>query len=153
MISRYAELYHRLLSSNENEHSSRWSRQAQSSSVGHVFKSMAKSEISKLKIDVKEAKTALDSLVHYEDSDDAFALLMRGAVLGLTRFPVLAHIPKSTRWYKLDISPAEMLSFHILNETSWWEEFGICPTVGMVASNVTKLQPSQNASKEDTVLK
>ena len=149
MVSRYAELYRGLLSSTQNGGSG-WRvlfRRAQLSTAGDVFKSMAKSEIFKLKIDVQEAKAALGSLVHTGDAVDTFAILMRGAVLGLTRFPILAHIPESARWYSLELDPAEIAQFRILNETSWWTEFGKCPTIGSAASNVAKISTTLKCSK------
>ena len=90
---------------------------------------------------------ALHSLVYSEDVVDPFTILMRGAVLGLTRFPILAHIPKTALWYRLEINPEEILQFRVINETSWWAEFGICTTIGSIASTVTKISTLTQCSQ------
>ena len=112
------------------------------SSVQEVFLHMASSEMAKLSLDVAEAERSISSLVTDTGRmHDAFALLMRGAVLGITRFPVLAHIPSGTRWWKIDNVPLSAVAqFRLLNETSWWPGFGQCPTVLDAAAAVAAVR-------------
>ena len=122
MVASYNLLYHRL--------SNAWPRrQGQTSiAVEKVMMEMAKSEVNKLSFDIKTAERHLQEVVHTGAVDDPYANLIRSSVLGITRFPIIAHLPNCT-WHSLTITVRELSMFKILNESSWWGEFGRCPSV------------------------
>ena len=71
----------------------RWRLRSIPSTLERAIFEMSRSEVNKLSFDVKEAEREMKRVVSDSNTMDAsFANLMRGAVLGVTRFPLIAHL-------------------------------------------------------------
>ena len=126
-----------------------WKRRAQPISVSRVLMEMAKSEVNKLSLDVKEAEQFLKAAVHHEDVNDPFSNFIRGAVLGITRFPIVAHLPNAT-WYALNITVAQLQDMVVLNESSWWRVYGVCPSIEEAAATFGRVTGGDGEVDEHT---
>ena len=68
-------------------------------------------------------------LIVSDDVDDDYVNAMRGAVLGLSRFQILRHIPADTQWYRMKVHPLLLASLR--TPIAWNEEEKRCQTVGL----------------------
>ena len=97
--------------------------------LSEVVGVVARGEIHRLELDVQECDAMLKDAVHGDTQDAEHSFLMQAAVLGVLRFPVLAHLPPHTIWEKHVIGPEELGNLQIIHEKSW-SHFGVqCATV------------------------
>ena len=123
MVEQYYHLYLNLTIQKR-----RWIYRAVPISFNHVIKAIASSEVNKLSFDVKEAEADMKKLIHFSETNDNYANLMRAAVLGITRFPLIVHLPRS-KWYTMQIKIKDLRNFRILHERSWWDRFDPCSSI------------------------
>ena len=90
MVEKYVHVYRTLT------HSNLWKRRSASISFQKVIMEMSKSEVNKLLLDVKSAQHEITSIVHDSSTNDAFATVIRSAILGITRFPLIVHMPNAS---------------------------------------------------------
>ena len=90
MVEKYVHVYRTLT------HSNLWKRRSASISFQKVIMEMSKSEVNKLLLDVKSAQHEIVSIVHDSSTNDAFATVIRSAILGITRFPLIVHMPNAS---------------------------------------------------------
>ena len=135
MAQRYLSLYETVVIASRVW--KQWKQRSIPSTLERAVFEMSRSEVNKLSFDVKEAESAMKEIVNTGDLFDSFANLMRGSVLGITRFPIIAHLPIAS-WYKMNVTIKELQTFHLLNESSWWSAYGKCPTVKSASAKYLK---------------
>jgi len=112
-------------------------------SLNKVLYHIAKSEVHKLSLDVKDAEYYIKEIVLNDNNDDEYSQLIRNSILGITRFPIIAHLPNAT-WYQLNVTIKELSSYYILNETSWKKNYGTCVTVYNASTKYIQLSNNDN---------
>ena len=136
MAQRYLSLYETVVTATSRVWK-QWKQRSIPSTLERAVFEMSRSEVNKLSFDVKEAESAMKEIVNTGPLFNSFANLMRGSVLGITRFPIIAHLPIAS-WYQMNVTIKELQTFHLLNESSWWSAYGKCPTVKSASAKYLK---------------
>ena len=75
-----------------------------------VFAAFARGEMKRFTFESAEMQAEVHRLIVSGDVDDDYVNAMRGAVLGLSRFQILRHIPADTQWYRMKVHPLLLAS-------------------------------------------
>ena len=106
--------------------------------TSEVTQTIARGELYHLHLDVKDIqKDFYEALYDTNESDIAnveYATLVGGIILAQTRFPIVAHVPGTARWYRGMIGARELGGMMIINAKSWWDLGQQCATVSDFAS-------------------
>ena len=94
-----------------------------------VFAAFARGEMKRFTFESAEMQAEVHRLIVSDDVDDDYVNAMRGAVLGLSRFQILRHIPADTQWYRMKVHPLLLASLR--TPIAWNEEEKRCQTVGL----------------------
>ncbi|GMF09281.1 unnamed protein product [Phytophthora lilii] len=111
--------------------------------VMEVFGAMMQSEWYRIELDVPEIHLTPGMLDPNPTSSQEN--ILRVAFLGLTRIPLLAHLPTDSQWYKGLLELRHVKRFHVLKETKWGKVVPACSTVGEAAAILS----SQDTTSED----
>ena len=106
-------------------------------STYEVIQTIARSEIYNVHLDVKQVeKEMIETLYNVNHSDFVsveHSTLIGGIILGQTRFPIIAHTPSTTKWYKVAVAVKDLGEMMIINAKSWWLIGRKCSTVSDLA--------------------
>ena len=106
--------------------------------TSEVTQTIARGELYHLHLDVKDIQKDFYEALHDTNESDIanveYATLVGGIILAQTRFPIVAHVPGTARWYRGMIGARELGDMMIINAKSWWDLGQKCATVSDFAS-------------------
>ena len=105
-------------------------------SVSTEAQTIARSEIFNVHLDVKQVEKEMRETLYMLNKSDSvqfeYSTLIGGTILGPNSFPIVAHTPGTTTWYKVAVAIKDLGNMMVINAKSWW-------TLGRKCSSVSEL--------------
>lgn len=92
-----------------------------------VFAAFARGEMRRFTFESPQMQHEVERIIASPSLDDDYVNVMRGAILGTSRFQILRHLPADTQWYRLRIHPLLLASLR--TPIAWNEKNRKCQTV------------------------
>ena len=116
------------LSQKEPQYVSRFSTNARPVRAAEALAAFARGELRRFKFESPEMQEEIKSVIASNEVDDDYQNILRGAILGISRFQILRHLPSNTKWYRLKVHPLMLATFR--TPIAWNEQGRQCLTVG-----------------------